>query len=159
MIQLLTQAADENNENLGQWSLLTTTIVVRLHKPKFRSDHFQRRSFKKRSWYMKTIKWRNKKWRSFYNLKRLQPRRQVKHNSMRQTALNSSSNSCCCYIWTCQSDQEEEEDKSDSMLLSKSNSKLDVLISKANTRSIFSQYSFKVQLLKTEMSLHRNKSH
>ena len=33
MIQLLTQAADENNENLGQWSLLITTIVVRLHKP------------------------------------------------------------------------------------------------------------------------------
>jgi len=54
----------------------------------------------------------------------------VKHNSMRQTALNSSSNSFCCYICTCQSDQdEEEEDKSDSKQLSKSNSKLDVLIS------------------------------
>ena len=153
MIQLLTQAADENNEKPGQWSLLITTIVVRLHKPKFRSGHFKRRSFKKRSWYMKTIKWRNKKWRSFYNLKRLQPRRQVKHNSMRQTALNSSSNSCCCYICTCQSDREEEEDKSDSKLLSKSNSKLDVLISKVNTRSILSKCSFKVKLLKMEMSL------
>ena len=49
---------------------------------------------------------------------------------MWQTALNSSSNSCSCYICTCQSDQEEEEDKSDSKLLSKSNSKLDVLISR-----------------------------
>ena len=73
MTQVVTQAADENNENLGQWSLLITTIVVRLHKPKFRSGHFKRRSFKKRSWYMKTIKWRNKKWRSFYNPKDFNP--------------------------------------------------------------------------------------
>jgi hypothetical protein len=33
MIQLQTQAADENNENLGQWSLLITTIVVRPQQP------------------------------------------------------------------------------------------------------------------------------
>ncbi|KAL4591813.1 hypothetical protein LXL04_004786 [Taraxacum kok-saghyz] len=56
----------------------------------------------------------------FCQPERLQPQRQVKHNSMRQTALNSSSNSFRCHISTCQSDQEEEEDKSDSMLLSKS---------------------------------------
>jgi hypothetical protein len=65
----------------------------------------------------------------FCQLERLQPQRKVKRNSMRQTALNSSSNSFCCYICTCQSDQDEEEDKSDSKQLSKSNSKLDVLIS------------------------------
>ena len=45
----------------------------------------------------------------FCHPERLQPRRQAKHNSMRQTALNSSSNSCCCYIWTCQSDQEKKK--------------------------------------------------
>ena len=33
MIQLLIQAADENNEKLGQWSLLITTIVVRPQQP------------------------------------------------------------------------------------------------------------------------------
>ena len=48
---------------------------------------------------------------------------------MRQTALNSSSNGFYCYFCTCQSDQEEEEDESDSKQLTKSNSKLDVLIS------------------------------
>ena len=45
----------------------------------------------------------------FCQPERLQPQRQAKHNSMRQTALNSSSNSCCCYIWTCQSDQEKKK--------------------------------------------------
>ncbi|KAL4568435.1 hypothetical protein LXL04_024048 [Taraxacum kok-saghyz] len=50
---------------------------------------------------------------------------------MRQTALNSSSNGFCCYICTYYCDQEEEqEDISDSKQLSKSNSKLDVMISR-----------------------------
>ena len=146
MIQLLTQAADENNENLGQWSLLITTIVVRPQQP------------------LNTISeafipnWRSSRSEDLCQPERLQPQRQVKLNSMRQTALNSSSNSCCCYIYTCQSDREEEEDKSDSKLLSKSNSKLDVLISKTNMRSIPSKWSFKVQLLKMEMSLRRTES-
>ena len=94
MTQLLTQAADENNENLGQWSLLITTIVVRPHQPL----HSKSEAF--------IPNWRSE---DLCQLERLQPRRQAKHNSMRQTALNSSSNSCCCYIWTCQSDQEKKK--------------------------------------------------
>ena len=42
MIKLLTQAADEINEDLGQWSLLTTTIVVR---PQVPSKSIPKRSF------------------------------------------------------------------------------------------------------------------
>ena len=49
---------------------------------------------------------------------------------MRQTALNSSSNCFCCYICTFHCDHKEEEDKSDSKQLPKSNSKLDILISR-----------------------------
>ena len=62
MIQLLTQAADENNENLGQWSLLTTTIVVRPQQPltQFRSVHSKLKKFKK--------------WRSFVNPKDFNPK-------------------------------------------------------------------------------------
>jgi len=53
---------------------------------------------------------------------------------MRQTALNSFSNGFCYYICTFHCDQEEDEDKSDSKQLPKSNSKLDVLISKTMQR-------------------------
>ncbi|KAL4590054.1 hypothetical protein LXL04_002973 [Taraxacum kok-saghyz] len=63
---------------------------------------------------------------------------------MRQTALNSSSNSLCCCICTYYCDQEEEEDKSDSKQLSKSNSKLDVLISRP-IQEAYAQCSFKVK--------------
>ena len=147
MTQLLKQAADENNENLGQWLLLITTIVVRPQQT------------------LNTISevfipnWRSSRSEDLCQLKRLQPQRKMKHNSMRQTALNSSSNSCCYHICTCQSDQNEEEDKSDSKQLTKSNSKLDVLISKTNTRSIHSKCSFKVKLLKMEIPLRRTESY
>ena len=93
MIQLLIQAADENNENLGQWSLLTTTIVVSPNNLSLNSEAF-------------IPNWRSE---DLCQLERLQPRRQAKHNSMRQTALNSSSNSWCCYSCTCQSDQEKKK--------------------------------------------------
>ncbi|KAL4570095.1 hypothetical protein LXL04_025746 [Taraxacum kok-saghyz] len=80
---------------------------------------------------------------------------------MRQTALNSSSNSFCCYICTCQSDQEEEGDKSDSKHLSKSNSNLDVLISRAVQESLMGneklgrRYSFNVEEKREEKETHK----
>ena len=100
----------------------------------------------------------------FCQLKRFQPQRKMKRNSMRQTALNSSSNNFFCYICTCQSDQDEEQDKSDSKQLSKSNSKLDVLISRP-IQEIYaqmfvqSQILKKVQLLKMDLSLRRTESY
>ena len=95
----------------------------------------------------------------FCQLERLQPQRQAKHNSMRQTALNSSWNSFRCHIWTFQSDQEEERRYIRHQAIFKVKFKAGCADFKTNTRSIFSQCSFKVQLLKMEMSLHRTESH
>ncbi|KAL4571184.1 hypothetical protein LXL04_017937 [Taraxacum kok-saghyz] len=83
---------------------------------------------------------------------------------MRKTALNSSSDSFCCCICTYYCDQEEEEVKSDSKQLSKSNSKLDVLISRPMQEVyaqmfVQSQILKKVQLLKMELSLRSTESY
>ena len=121
MIQLLTQAADENNENLGQWSLLTTTIVVRPQQPLNLNSEaiISKEEVQEAFLVYEDNQMTEQEVKIFCQLERLQPQRQMKHNSMRQTALNSSSNSCCCYICTCQSDREEEEDKSDSKHIAK----------------------------------------
>ena len=110
MIQLLTQAADENNEDLGQWSLLTTTIVVRPQQPLNLNSEaiISKEEVQEAFLVYEDNQMTEQEMKIFCQLERLQPQRHAKYNSMRQTALNSSSNSFRCHIWTCQSDQEEE---------------------------------------------------
>ena len=103
MIQLLTQAADEINEDLGQWSLLTTTIVVRPQQPLNSNSKavISKEEVLEAFLIYEDNQMTEQEVKIFCQLERFQPQRKVKHNSMRQTALNSSSNSFCCYICTC----------------------------------------------------------
>ena len=102
MIQLLTRAAEENNENLGQWSLLTTTIVVRLQQPLNSNSEavISKEEVLEAFLIYEDNQMTEQEMKIFCQLERFQYQRKVKHNSMRQTALNSSSNSFCCYICT-----------------------------------------------------------
>ena len=145
MTQLLTQAADENNENLGQWSLLITTIVVRPQQPSNSNSEavISKEEVSEAFLVYEDNQIMEQEVKIFWQPERLQPQRQAKHNSMRQTALNSSSNSFRCHIWTCQSDQEEEEDKTDTKQIVKIKFKAGCACYKTNTRSSLSKTNWK----------------
>ena len=159
MIQLLTQVADENNENLGQWSLLITTIVVRLHKPKFRSIHFKRRSFKKCSWYMKTIKWRNKKWRSFVNSKDFNPRERWNITLCDKLRWIPPQTVVVAIFETVKVIEKKKKINQTSSYCQSQIQSWMCWFQRPIREAFSPKYSFKVQVVKTEMSLHRTKSH